>query len=407
MNPEHSPFTPNQPVNADFFTGRIDQIEELLSTIRKAARGNLQVGWISGERGIGKSSLAAFVGLLAERKEQAISAHVHLGGVQTLEEMVRETHLSLLKDNQSKSWGKSLLGMFKDKIKQIGLFGVELKLEMSNEELAATANSFAISLGHIVNEAGSDRKVLFLILDDINGLADTPRFAHWLKSMVDSTATSGTRAPVCLIFVGLEERLDTMMKNNPSVGRVFRPVIHMKPWSQPEGEEFFQNAFNKRDVSIAKKNIKFLAEHSGGLPTVAHEIGDAVWREAENKTIGGNGCLIGIFDAAESIGNRFIEKEVIQALQSKQYRSILNKIANSLVGGIVFSRKELRSLKTLTPTERKALDNFLRRMIKLGGIVPVKNGEPGMYHFPTHMHGIYFFLRSSDPSRHLEETPKN
>ncbi len=405
MNPEHSPFTPNQPVSTDFFTGRIDQIKELLSTVRRAAQGTLQIGWISGERGIGKSSLASFVGFLAEHKEHAISAHVHLGGVHTLEEMVGETHLSLLKDNQSKSWGKNLLSLFKDKVKQVGLFGIELQLDMSDQELVATANNFAASLGQIVNKTGNDRTVLFLILDDINGLADNPRFAHWLKSMVDSTATSRTAVSVCLIFVGLEERLDKMKQNNPSVGRIFRPMIKIEPWTQSESEGFFQNAFDKNNVSIEKGGVAFLAEYSGGLPTVAHEIGDAVWRTAEEHTIKKQDYIHGIFDAADSIGNRFIERNIIQALQSNQYRSILGKIADKFAGDLVFSKQELRSLETLNPEEKRALDNFLTRMRRLGGIVPVKNGERGMYRFPTHMHAIYFSLRSTQLKKSQTANP--
>lgn len=205
MNPKHNPFTPNQPVSADFFTGRKEQIEELLSTVRRAAKSNLQIGWISGELGIGKSSLASFVSFLAEQRERAISAHVHLGGVRKLDDVVRETHLSMLKDNRSKSWGKNLLSLYGERIKKIDLFGVEIQLEMSDRELAATANNFAPALGKIIEKADNDRHVLFLILDDVNGLADDSRFAHWLKSMSDRIATSRTNVPVCLIFVGLEE----------------------------------------------------------------------------------------------------------------------------------------------------------------------------------------------------------
>ena len=265
MDPEHSPFTPNQPVNTDFFTGRKNQIDELLSTVRRAAKGTLQIGWISGERGIGKSSLASFVSFLAERDEKALTAHVHLGGVHELKDMVRETHLSLLKDNQSKSWGQGLLKVFGDKVKKIGLFGVELQLDMSNEELAATANNFAASLGQIVKKAGNERKVLFLILDDINGLADNPRFADWLKSMVDSMATSGTAVPVCLIFVGLEERLDAMMKNNPSVGRIFRPMIHIRPWKRSENEGFFKQLLVNAMLRYRNTPCNYLPNFPGGF----------------------------------------------------------------------------------------------------------------------------------------------
>lgn len=406
MNPEYSPFTPNQPVNADFFTGRTSQIEDLLSTVRKAARGTLQIGWISGERGIGKSSLASFVSFLAERDERALSAHVHLGGVRKLEDMVRETHLSLLKDNQSKSWGKNLLSMFGERVKHIGLFGVEIQLDVSDKELSATTHNFTASLGQIIEKVGNDRNVLFLILDDINGLADDPRFAHWLKSMMDSVATSRTDVPVCLIFVGLEERLDKMRESNPSVGRIFRPLIPIRPWEQSESERFFQNAFSKRNVGIERSNVEFLAEYSGGLPVLAHEIGDLVWRRAKDNTIDEDDCIRGIVEAAYSIGTRFIEKEVIQALQSRKYRSILGKIAkNQWNLDSKFSRRELLSLETFTPTERKSLDNFLRRMMKLGGIAPVKDGERGVYRFPTYMHRIYFLLQAINVAQ--QDKPDN
>jgi len=117
-----------------------------------------------------------------------------------------------------------------DKVRQIGLFGVKIQLEISEKELVAATNNFAESLNRIIKEAaGEDRKVLFLILDDRNGLAGNSRFAHWLKSMMDGVATSRMEVPVCLIFVGLEERLDTMMESNPSVRRIFRPMIQISP----------------------------------------------------------------------------------------------------------------------------------------------------------------------------------
>jgi len=83
-----------------------------------------------------------------------------------------------------------------------------------------------------------------------------------------------------------------------------------------------------------------LAEYCGGLPTLAHEIGDSVWRSTENNSIDHHDLLEGVSDAAYSVGTRFIKKEVIQALQSNRYHSILRKIAkdkNTI--GIKFSRK--------------------------------------------------------------------
>ncbi len=394
MNPDDSPFTPNQPVGVDLFTGREAQVHELIAVVRKAAARNLQVAWISGERGIGKSSIASFVGGVAERDYNAMVAHVHLGGVANLQEMVKQSYLGLLKDNQRKAWGEKLLAIFDERIKKVGFLGFDIELNIPNNELATTAKSFAESLNEVLERTGTDRKALVLILDDINGLASDPKFAHWIKSMVDSMATSRINIPVCLLFVGLEERLNAMRENNPSVIRSFNEIVEIKPWKKSETIKFFKNTFDKKEVQLPDESIDALAHFSEGIPTIAHEIGDHVWRVVDNNKIERKHVWIGIANAAISIGQRFIEREVVQALGSKNYKSILKKIGSASRREIdtTFSKKELLSLEIFTAAEKKTLNNFLTRMIKVGGIIPVGRG---VYRFPTTIHRIYFFLKSN------------
>lgn len=66
MTPESSPFRPGQPIPIEFFVGRSVEIEGLSSMVRGGAQGRFGIGFVSGERGIGKSSLAAFVRHLVE-----------------------------------------------------------------------------------------------------------------------------------------------------------------------------------------------------------------------------------------------------------------------------------------------------------------------------------------------------
>jgi len=239
MNPDSSPFTPGKPAEAEFFTGRKKQIEELLAMVRTAKKQGLQVGWISGERGMGKNSLASIAGHLAERDEKAIVAHVHLGGAKELRELARKTHLQLLKDNQIQKWGKALWDKFGKDIKQAGIFGIKWELSETADTLPMREGAFPDALRHIVETAGGDREVLLLIFDGINGLANNPKFSHWLKNMVDGEVTSGkNNNPVCLIFAGLQEHLQKMVKENPSVARVFQPLINIDSQTPEEGRAF-------------------------------------------------------------------------------------------------------------------------------------------------------------------------
>ena len=227
-------------------------------------------------------------------------------------------------------------------------------------------------------------------------LADNPDFASWLKSMVDAAATSRTVAPVCLVFVGLEDRFRRMVDHNPSVGRVFDPMIDIHPWTQSESEEFFRTAFAKLDCRISDHGLRLLVMYTDGLPVMAHASGQSVLEFAENEDISFDAIRQGLFHAAESMGRRFLNKQVIQALQSENYRSILRKIVDYETSriGSEFSRKQLRSLRALTPAEKRGLDNFLTRMRQLGALVPSPGGERGAYRFATHMHRIYFVIEA-------------
>ncbi len=88
--PETSPFTPGHPVPPDLFVGRQDQIGTLLDLGREVGSGRLEVGYLAGERGIGKTSLARLATRISER-EHGLLLYVGLGGATGPEEVVRRT----------------------------------------------------------------------------------------------------------------------------------------------------------------------------------------------------------------------------------------------------------------------------------------------------------------------------
>lgn len=384
MNPDASPFTPRKPAKANLFVGREDHIKDLLAAVRRAKRGDITAAWIGGERGIGKSSLAAFAGIAAEKNENALFAHVPLGGANSLADMAKATYYQLLEDNRAKAWGKTLWQQFGKRVEEVGMFGVKFRLNLSSNDLPTTMTMFAKQLAHLAAKSGRD--AMTLVFDDINGIAGEKFFAHGIKSMIDGLSIANERVPVCMIFVGLEERLEEMRTCNPSVVRCFGPLMRVKLWNKEESADFFRRAFKDAGVSTDDLNIKVLALLCGGMPTIAHELGDAVWRVADNKQITRDQMIRGIDVAMHSIGERFLQPEIIKALQSKN-RSILGKIAAK--SEEQFTKKELIASEFLTDSDKKALDAFLKRMRTLGGVIPVE-GKQGVYRFPSEIYRIYY-----------------
>ena len=388
MQPELSPFKPGQTVPLEFFVGRIAEIERLQSMVKASTQGQFKIGFISGERGIGKSSLASFVRHLSDRNCNTAGCHVYLGGVGELNEMVRKTFDRILNESIDKSWHQEAMGFFGDRVRKVGLFGFSLELNIEDRDLPTLSRNFVPSMRNLLEKLKGQKDALLLILDDINGLATSADFANWLKSMVDEISTSEQKMPLCILVVGLEERRQELIEGQPSLARVFE-LIDISPWSDDETSEFYQNAFRSMNAKIEKPELSRLVQFTGGLPVLAHEIGDAVWRAAQSLEINAREVSQGIFIAAEIIGRKLLEPQIFRAIRSERYRSILRKMAGE--SQMYFRRAEL--VANLTEKEAKVVGSFLRRMKKLGAIETI-DGVRGGYKFPTFLHALYFRLES-------------
>jgi hypothetical protein len=389
MNPESSPFRPGQPVPIEFFVGRIKEIERLRSMVLASVQGRFKIGFVSGERGIGKSSLVSFVRHLSDRESNTAGCHVFLGGVRELNEMVRRTFDRLLKESIDKPWHSRVRDFFGNYVREVGLFGVSLELALKDKDLSAIANDFVPSIRRLLDKLKGEKKSLLLILDDINGLAFSEDFANWLKSTVDEIATSQEEMRLCIFVVGLEDRRQELVVRQSSLARVF-DLIEISPWSNDEVRQFYQRSFESASARIADEDVNTLVRFTGGLPVLAHEIGDAIWRVSQKLEIKSDEIWQGIFIAAEVIGRKLLEPQIFSAIRSERYRSILRKMADKPLE-MRFQRSELG--ERLTGEEKKVMDNFLQRMKHLGALTSDPETRGG-YRFMNHLHALYFWLES-------------
>lgn len=324
MNPETSPFRPGQPVPIEFFVGRIREIERLRSMVKAATQGKFRIGFVSGERGIGKSSLASFVRHLSEHESQVAGCHAFLGGVEDLKEMLRRTFDRPLNDSMDKSWHDQIRSFFGNHVRKVGLFGVTLELNLQDSDWSTLAHDFVPTVRRLLDEIKDQKCALFLILDDINGLAGSEALANWLKSTVDEISTSQREMSLCVLVVGLEEKRQELVSKQPSLARVFE-LIDIAPWSDDEAMTFFRNSFDSVNAKIAATEVRQLAQFTGGVPILAHEIGDAVWRTARGLQINSKEVREGISTAVELIGWKLAQPQVFRTAINERNRLIFPK----------------------------------------------------------------------------------
>ena len=381
-----NPFNPGGFVDPEFFVGREKQVERVRGLVRSTVGGRVTAGFITGERGIGKSSMARYVQQAVQKHDGVVGCHVPLGVIDDLDGMVAHIWKRLLQQSADRPWYGQVAGFFGDRVKSVGAFGVQLALGPTEE--VDIRHTFVQSVHRLVQSLGPELKSLLVILDDVNGMARSRGFAHWIKSTLEELQIVHSDARLCLLLVGLEEQRQRMISEQPSIARVFDP-IDIAPWSPEEATDFFRKTFSTLGVDPSKDHLTTLVRFSGGLPVLAHEIGAAVWRSAATPHFTDAEVSRGIAEAADLVGRKFLERQMLQAIRSERYRSILRRIADEKPLG--FHRADL--MKRLPGREQRVLDAFLRRMKKLGALVEDPE-SPGGYRFPSLLYAVYFSIEA-------------
>jgi hypothetical protein len=386
---ERSPFYPGSPVPVELFVGRADKIQSLISYIKNSTFGKQENVFLIGTRGIGKSSLASFLRSYAATEMNMVGIHVFLGRISTLEEMVRHIFERLLKETREQSWFNDISSFFGKNIKQVGLFGISISFSPPPDELQKIVANFPEALNNILSKITKEKSGLFIALDDINGLAVKSDFANWYKSFVDEVATHYPNFPVFIMLIGLPERRDSLADLQPSLMRIFRP-IEIDKLTDEEVDQFVTKAFNSVDMEVSSEAKSVIIQYSSGLPLLMHEIGDATfWGDSDGK-IDENDALNGVLDAAEKVGEKYLDPKVYRAIRSDRYISILRKLGEDSIPQS-FKKKNVES--RLTVSEKKVFHNFLRRMNELGVIE--REREMGSYRFVNEIYPIYIWMESS------------
>lgn len=389
-----SPFYPGQPVPVEFFTGRTAQIERIITRgVSQVANGKPVAMFIQGEYGIGKSSIAGFTQWIAEKDYGLHSVYAPLGGAQNIEDVgaavlaavVRSGVFDPNKSERLRNWLAKYIGKQE-------LYGFTLNLEALRNDGPTLATPFGI-LGFFseVRERLKESGIrgVFLVLDEINGIASESQFAHFIKGLVDTNAMSRSPLPLFLMVCGVEDRRREMIQKHQPVDRIF-DIVEINPMSPQEMAEFFTKAFSSVQITIDSAAMETMIHYSAGFPKIMHLVGDAAYWTDKDGTIDRMDALSAVLNAAEEVGKKYVDQQVYKELRSDDYRSILAKIAKMGPDVMTFTKTQVAS--DLTTSEARKFNNFLQRMKRLNVI---RSGNTkGEYLFNLRMVRLYIWLDS-------------
>jgi len=346
--------------------------------------------FITGEYGIGKTSLAQTVHILSEKKYGLLGFHVLLGGANTLDGLSLATVEKIIKPENPKATVPDKIRDFLSiYIGEQSVFGITLRFDKLKKDAPNISHSYLPFLKNMYEQVKDDYKGLVLILDEINGITKEPQFAHFLKKLNDENALSRNPLPLLLILCGTYERYREIIANHQPVERIF-DIAQIDKMTHDEMCEFFIKAFNEVKMTVDDEALEMLCNFSHGLPKLMHLIGDAAYWITDSKRITKDITAKAVIAAGEEIGRKFIDQQILKAIQSKDYHSILRKIAGMDPPVVVFNKKELKDI--LNQEEKKKFDNFFQRMKKLN--VFLETEIRGEYKFCDPLTQYYLYLQS-------------
>ncbi|MBR5503697.1 MAG: ATP-binding protein [Methanobrevibacter sp.] len=293
---KNSPFQPGIPVSPNNFKGRKDIIEEIIRYFPAIALGRPQHFFILGERGFGKSSLAKFIINSAKKDYSMLGVHIMNDSVHTVDELIIQIIEVILNEIKSESWAQRIFDFFNNHIEKVGVGGLTIKFNPSNDELKNIKDHFSFYLIDLVRNF-EDKKGLLIVIDDINGLSDTPEFANWYKSFVDTMATSyNNEAPIGIILTSYEEKFLKLNYHNPSFKRIFH-VHKLDNLSYDEVLDFYEDIFDSVNMDYEEEALEIMTKYSSGMPVTMHEIGDASFWNDNDNYISTDDALFGVIKA--------------------------------------------------------------------------------------------------------------
>lgn len=123
------PFQVGIPVNPDVFIGREEISDNILKRIASMNTNNQQHFIITGERGIGKTSLTNYIANIVEEEFKFLTIHIENNRVDSTEELLRNIIIKILEEAKKESISTRFKQLIKDNIESVGVWKTQIKLK--------------------------------------------------------------------------------------------------------------------------------------------------------------------------------------------------------------------------------------------------------------------------------------
>lgn len=346
-----NPFKPNSPVSAGMFAGRINEIKLLEQALHQTKHDQPSNFLITGERGIGKSSLMMILKDFSSGKIETLD-HGRFNfltiNIVISERMSLLTFIKLIERNLKRELGKveairSFMNSTWDFVQRIKIMDSGVDQLDVTEDSDLVINDFSYSLSETCNriinpEKGEDKKDgIVFIIDEADNACDDLHIGYFFKVVTELLQQNGCQN-IMFIVVGLPEISAKLAKSHESSLRIFN---HIRVKELNPTDRFYVidkgleegNRINEVKTSISEGAKQHISTLSEGYPHFIQQFAHTAFEYNTDGEISSEDVLEGAFKdggAIDAIGSRYYASDFHSKIKSDEYRQVLGIMAESM-----------------------------------------------------------------------------
>ncbi|MDO6709029.1 AAA family ATPase [Photobacterium sp. 1_MG-2023] len=309
-----NPFKPHSPVPTAMFAGRLGEIDTFETALFQTKSGNPSNLLITGERGIGKSSLLTLFKPLANGEIK--SPDYENFNFITLNAIISNgtnlvTFIKLIQRNLQRELGKEeifrkIMGSTWDFVQRIKVMdsGIEKSVQTSDPDLVI--DDFSYSLAETCNrvcdpDKGNKAKDgIVIFIDEADNACEDLQIGYLLKATTELLQQHGC-SKVMFVVAGLNEVIEKLSRSHESSLRIFTQIKVKE--LRPEDRHYVVdrgieegNRLNDDQTTVsvdAKNHISTLSE---GYPHFIQQFAYSAFEANTDGEISADDVLNGAFD---------------------------------------------------------------------------------------------------------------
>ena len=251
-------------------------------------------------------------------------------------------------------------------------------------------DTFDIFIKDVASNIGSNKGIL-IVIDDINGLCQTPEFANWFRGIMHKlTFEYDGQIPIMFLLTSYPENLIRLQNHNESFGRLFYHY-EISPLSNADVSLFFKEKFSQANMTCSDDIIELIVRCSYGIPLVMQEIGDNIyWLCDDSRHVNLNIALNGLRKASQIIYDRYLNS----IISDENYLKLLQIISDNVDVTDLTSFDTNDILKELKEEEYVLLNTFVDEALENDIITKISHFEDNKYKFNNPLYMVYIKLEN-------------